>query len=515
MKKVSPFFIGSLFLLALVAILEYITLIKTNHVFCYPLDDTFIHLAVAKNAALHGTWGVSANEWVSTSSSPLFTGLLTVMIKLFGQHVYLPFILAMIGSFIMIGAMQTELNRYSTLSVAQKSAVIIITIFVGAIPSLSALGMEHTFQIAFSLLFVHAAANVLSSPQPKSSDIWVAALWGALMTFTRYENSFIVVSVCGFLLLQKRFSAFIIIGAVSAAPLVLFGLYAVSHGGFFIPNSIQIKVRDNYKQLLNGGLAMLEVAASISGLIVISLFILIDKLRKKEIDRTFYILGIFVISGLFHSVFGGFGWFYRYEAYLIVLGCFHLLILFFEWYKNRKPQTDKSYLLVGLMALLFTFNLPLRGMNALRNYIRSTYNIYEQQYQMGLFVKEYYNGKAIAANDIGAISYLADIQMIDLWGLGSNEVTKARKDHYWNDPFLDTLVHKKNASIAIIYDSWFTPALYSKWQKAGTWEVSYSFMLGDTKVSFYAIDPAAAEKLKANLKAFSKKLPSDILVKEY
>ncbi|MEO6915043.1 MAG: hypothetical protein ABI151_04815 [Chitinophagaceae bacterium] len=515
MKKFSPFVIGSIFLLAIVAILEYITLKKTNHVFCYPLDDTFIHLAVAKNAALHGNWGVSANEWVSTSSSPLFTGLLTMMIRLFGVKDYLPLLLALFGSFIIIGAMQTELNRYTSLSVVQKSAIIIITLFVGAIPSLSALGMEHTFQIAFSLLFVHAAANVLANPQTRSSQIWIAALWGALMTFTRYENSFIVVSVCGLLLLRKRFGAMIIIGAASAAPLVLFGLYAVSHGGFFIPNSIQIKVRDNYKQLLNGGLAMLEVAASISGLIVIALFILLDKLRKKEIDRTVYILGIFVISGLLHSVFGGFGWFYRYEAYLIVLGAFHLLILFFEWFKNRKPGTDRIYLLIGAIALLLTFNLPLRGMNALRNYIRSTYNIYEQQYQMGLFVKEYYDGKAIAANDIGAISYLADVQMIDLWGLGSNEVTRARKGHYWNDAFLDTLVHKKNASIAIIYDSWFTEDLYKNWQKAGTWEVSYSFMLGDTKVSFYAIDPAEADKLRANLKAFSKKLPADIVVKEY
>lgn len=515
MKKNSPFVIGSVFLLALVAILEFITLKKTNNVFCYPLDDTFIHLAVAKNAALHGNWGVSANEWVSTSSSPLFTGMLTGMIRLFGVKDYLPLILALFGSFIMIGAMQTELNRYSNLSVMQKSAVIIITLFIGAIPSLTALGMEHTFQIAFTLLFVHAAATVLTSDKPKTREIWMAALWGALMTFTRYENSFIVVAVGGLLLLRKRFSAFVIIGAVSAAPLVLFGLYAVNHGGLFIPNSIQIKVRDNYKQLLNGGLAMLEVAASISGLIVVSIFILLDKLRKKETGRTVYILGIFVISGLFHSVFGGFGWFYRYEAYMIVLGAFHLLIIFFDWYRNRKPVESRSYLLVGIMAVLFTFNLPLRGMNALRNYIRSTYNIYEQQYQMGLFVKEYYDGKAIAANDIGAISYLADVQMIDLWGLGNNEVTLARKDHYWNDAFLDTLVHKKNASIAIIYDSWFTPALYANWQKAGTWEVSYSFMLGDTKVSFYAVDPAEAEKLRANLKAFRKKLPGDIVVKEY
>jgi hypothetical protein len=32
-------------------------------------------------------------------------------------------------------------------------------------------------------------------------------------------------------------------------------------------------------------------------------------------------------------------------------------------------------------------------------------------------------------------------------------------------------------------------------------DVSYSFMLGDTKVSFYAIDPGESARLKANLEA--------------
>jgi hypothetical protein len=514
MKKYTPFILGSTFLLAVLAILEFLTLRKSNHVFCYPLDDTFIHLAVAKNAALHGTWGISANDWVSTSSSPLFTGMLAMLIKIVGVNIYLPLLLGIAGSLIAIGAMQTELNSFTRLSTLQKTLVIAITLFVGAVPSLTGLGMEHTFQIAFTLLFVHASATVLTSQTATNRQVLIAALWGACMTFTRYENAFLVAAVCGILLLQKRFLPMLIIGIISAAPILLFGLYAVANGGLFIPNSIQIKVRDTYKQLLNGGNALLEVAASISGLLALSVFLLLDKFRKQQTDRTFYLLCIFVLSSLMHSVFGGFGWFYRYEAYLIVLGAFHLLIIFFQWNTRRERSADKSYLLVGLVALLFTFNLPLRGMNALRNYIRSTYNIYEQQYQMGMFVKKYYDGTTVAANDIGAISYFADIKMIDLWGLGSNEVTKARKGGYWNAAFLDSLVKKNNTSIAIIYDSWFTKDLTKTWVPIGSWEVSYSFMLGDTRVTFYVTDPAAAEKAKANFREFSKTLPADIIVKE-
>lgn len=34
-------------------------LLKTDNHYIYPLDDTFIHLAMAKNFALHDVWGVT------------------------------------------------------------------------------------------------------------------------------------------------------------------------------------------------------------------------------------------------------------------------------------------------------------------------------------------------------------------------------------------------------------------------------------------------------------------------
>ncbi len=513
MKKYTPFVFTSLFLLAVVGLLEFFSLRKTAGVFCYPLDDTFIHMAVAKNQALHGIWGVSINEWVSTSSSPLFTGMLTILYKLFGLSVYAPFILGVAGALLIAAAMQLELNRHTTLSSLHQTLCMIGALFLGAVPSLAALGMEHTFQIAFTLLFVYGYASVIAVKEDSYQQILVTALWGACMVFTRYENAFVVAGVCGLLFIQGRYKATFIIGIISAIPILLFGMYAVSQGGMFIPNSIQIKARGTWKQLLNGGVAMLEASASISGLLVLALFVIINKFRQQQLDRSFHVLAVFVVSGLLHSVFGGFGWFYRYEAYLIVLASFQLLVIFFEWYKQRSRTVNRQYILLGMVAILLTFNLPLRGLNALRNFGRSTYNIYEQQYQMGLFVKKYYDHQTIAANDIGAISYLADIHTLDLWGLGNNEVTIARKGNYWNSEFLQSLVLKNKTPIAIVYESWFDKALTGNWKKVGTWEVSYAFMLGDTKVSFYAIDPAndvVIATLKENLRLFNRTLPADV-----
>jgi hypothetical protein len=107
---------------------------------------------------------------------------------------------------------------------------------------------------------------------------------------------------------------------------------------------------------------------------------------------------------------------------------------------------------------------------------------------------------------------MANAKIIDLWGLGNNEVTIARKGGYWNSTFLQSTVTKNNATIAVVYESWFDKELTGQWKKAGTWEVSYSFMLGDTKVTFYAIDPGEVVKLRENLEAFRAELPKDIKV---
>src|SRR6478752_3432237 len=98
MKKYRPFVISSAVLLIITIILHLINLQKTNGVISYPLDDTFIHMAVAKNLLLNKVWGISAGEWVSTSSSPLYTIILTLSFAIIGMKDYIPLILSTLAS---------------------------------------------------------------------------------------------------------------------------------------------------------------------------------------------------------------------------------------------------------------------------------------------------------------------------------------------------------------------------------------------------------------------------------
>ncbi len=513
MKKYLPLIAGLIFIAVTVAALEYVALKKTGGHFCYPLDDTFIHMAVSKNLALHGNWGITPTGFVSTSSSPLFTIVLAVFFKIFSVNVIMPLVVSAVGTLLMLMAMQKELNNHSSLTTSNKVICVLLTLLTGAVPALTLLGMEHTLQIAFTLFFVHSVASLLSPGQKQ--NIVHAAVWAALMTATRYENVFFVMAAFGLLAWQKNWKAAFIVSIAGALPLLLFGLYSKMQGGYFIPNSVLIKGNQNFKYFLNGGTSIIEATKSISGIIAVALIIAFKKLQAKEYDRNFWILSMLIIAGLLHSMLASFGWFYRYEAYLIVLGFLHLGKMGLQWLQqNGVKAISKNLIPAGLFAVLL-YSLPVRGLNSFRNSIRAIYNIYEQQYQMGNFLAQYYKGQTVAANDIGAISFKADINTIDMWGLGNNEIANARKKGYWNNEFLQKITADNHTRITIMYDSWFDKDLTSKWVKVATWTMPYNYICGDIFVTFYGNTENEATLLKTNLSSFAPQLPGDVKVEYF
>ena len=496
-----------------VAALEWLAMKKTGGHFCYPLDDPFIHMALAKNIVLHGNWGINAQGFTSTSSSPLFTLLLSFLFRIFSIHLFMPFVLSCLGTLIALVAMQKELSRYSALSVFNQGLLMLITLLIGTIPAMTLLGMEHTLQVAFVLLFVHAAGTVLSGGTRK--DLLLAACWAALMTFTRYETAFLVCGAFGLLSIQRKFKEALLLALAGALPIVLFGLYSVGKGGYFIPNSVMIKGNQNLTYLLNGGVTIIEKTGAFAGLFVVALLLAWQKIQAGVKDRDFWILCLFLSGCFMHAVTVTLSWFYRYEAYLMVLGTLQVgKILLYRLQQGGRSGIRRNLAPI-FVAIVLLYSLPVRGLNSLRNSIRAIYNIYEQQYQMGQFLKTSYYNQTVAANDIGAISYYANLHTVDLWGLGNNEVMKARMHKTWNNEFLQQLTQQTNTRIAVIYDSWFDKDLAKPWFKVATWQLPYAYSVGDAKVSFYGMTDAEAATLKSNLRAFESQLPGDVKAEYY
>jgi hypothetical protein len=239
---------------------------------------------------------------------------------------------------------------------------------------------------------------------------------------------------------------------------------------------------------------------------------------KQLKANPYYTLILIVLSActLLHLSLASTGKFYRYEAYLIACSVVVASTIFFKYFKEVFSR--KNILISVAVAFLFFFLLlpvVLRSTAAFSKAKTACINIYEQQYQMGHFLKSYYPNTGIAANDIGAVAYFTKGNVVDLWGLGTIEVSKSRKGHYWNAGFLDSLSRQKNVKLAVIYDSWFNNEFVHRWKKIATWGIHNNVVCGDDTVSFYAIDTTITPMLTRDLREYQTRLPADVVVKYY
>ena len=147
---------------------------------------------------------------------------------------------------------------------------------------------------------------------------------------------------------------------------------------------------------------------------------------------------------------------------------------------------------------------------------QATTNIYEQQYQMGLFLRQHYPEATVAANDIGAINYLADVRCLDLYGLATSEVANHKRDGRYGKGMIHDLAKSKGAIIALVYDLYFHSGRITvggvppQWIKVGQWKIPNNVTCGDDTVSFYALDPSEEDSLIANLGHFASQLPENV-----
>ena len=257
-------------------------------------------------------------------------------------------------------------------------------------------------------------------------------------------------------------------------------------------------------------------AAYILVLVALSLALLV---RQFGLQRTVWkthaiIIVLFIATTSLHMLFAKTDHFWRYESYLVTLGTFTIAVAARDyWFKNAPTRFDRSlslrYIVVLLLVCLVALPLGYRCLWSHKSAPQATTNIYEQQYQMGLFLKDFYEGEAVAANDIGAINLLADIRCLDLVGLGTMEVVRAR-------PFITAtmqdLARDRKVKLAIVYDHWFGghKAIPDSWTRVGQWTIQNNEVCGGTTVSFYAVEPGSAGELIENLKDFSPRLPPGV-----
>jgi hypothetical protein len=129
------------------------------------------------------------------------------------------------------------------------------------------------------------------------------------------------------------------------------------------------------------------------------------------------------------------------------------------------------------------------------------------------FIRRYYPSETVMVNDIGAPCFFTEARILDIYGLGSIEPAKFRRESggYGTDDLLDWTV-REGAKLAIVQLGWgnITGLIPPEWVLVGVWEIPRNVVFGDRRVGWYATSEAEAGRLMANLTEFAPEVPISV-----
>jgi hypothetical protein len=516
-------------LFAVVVFLLIVSLDAQGGRLVYALDDPYIHMAIARHLVQDGVWGVTPHTFTAASSSPLWTLLLAASYALTGPNEVAPLILNIVSAALGL-ALVYGFCRAQRVPTGLILITLLAVIFLTPLPALIFSGQEHTLHLLLTLALVWLAARVMVLPENARREQRALLLIAAALPVLRYEGLFLVAVVCALLALHRRWRTALVTGALAGLPLLVYGTISVRNGGYWLPNPVIIK--SDLGSTANAADAVESVLRLFSypylrGLywelfrfpnlhLTLLVILALGLMMARKPARTVQLmLVMFVAAALLHLRLARIGSFYRYEAYVMGLGITVIAAggVFADRLTSEENSRDRALrmIVLGLLSVLILFPALNRAWDALVQTPDAMRNIYSQQVQMGLFVRAYYDGGAVALNDIGAVCYLADIHLLDLWGLGTMEVAEAKRGRYYSRELIDGLAVREGIRIAIVYEDAIAPyGGVPQWIKVGEWTIPNRVTAAAATVSIYAVDPFEAQALAAHLYDFSARMPRDV-----
>lgn len=471
-------------------------------VFEYPLDDVYIHLAMASNIA-RGTYGVNAGEAASAASSILYPFLLLPFPDSAFQRL-LPLFwntLAVAGCGWVWGRICAE----ARLSGLVAWLIVLAAPVAANISGVGFTGMEAGPHMLASLAIVLGLWRALNG-QGAAPWLVAAAIAAPLL---RYEGLALTLLAAGALALhgERRAVAVIVVGAVGGV--VAFSLFLVSLGLDPLPGSVLAKMAG-----LNtaGGLPMrlflglvfnlTKPAGVLLAALVVAAGLFLAAFPALRRGAAVGILSASGLAAIAHLFLGQIGWMHRYEPY-ILLSLMGAILLAQTAVSGQAAQAMRAAAVVATGAAAVTYLPTLWG-----QYVWNPRAIHLQQVQMARFAQDYLK-VPVAVNDLGRVAWGNPGYVLDIWGLGSAE---ARGIRFGGEPpaagWVGPLARAHGVRAAMIYDFWFADAVGPDWVRLAELRMDRPRgALGAWTVSFYATDPAFAPAMRAALERFAPTLP--------
>jgi hypothetical protein len=501
--------------------------------FVYTIDDIYIIMAVARNLVVHGVWGVTPYEFSSSTSTIIWPLMLALCYALGGTSELVPLLLNLVlgGATLLVVYV---ILRKAGLPQGLQAVVLLAVLFLAPLPAVIFTGMEHTLQIGISILFVYVAAHELAGEKGARTGAspWLWAL-AAFLPLVRYEELSLVFGACLLFFARRRWVEALGLGLAAAIPPAIYGAISAGHGWYWLPNSVYLKANLphgtggqhflSFFSYWEGWTRTMDVWTTMLALLIL-LALLVHRQGMVWKESSIMIVLVIIAAGL-HLKLARFGNFFRYEAYVIALSLLVFSVGAFDYLsglqgrKTGRLETMLAGCWLGYLLLVPLSVVAWRGYISLRLTPQASHNIYEEQYQMGLFLRQFYRGAPIAATDIGAVSYLGEPHLEDLWGLGSLDAAKLRVEGALTPQKIDLMTRSKGTKMAILFDGIFyngndgsigNGGLPAQWIRVGRWRSFDNCMGPEDSVFFYAVDSSEERALIAHLRQFAPRLPPEV-----
>jgi len=520
-----PVIIATVVLMTLIIIPLNKTIDENNGHIIYCLDDAYIHLAIAKNFSQEGVFGVTKYEFTPSSSSPLWTLLLSFFFFIFGVNEVIPLILNIFFATILLFI----LNKFLTdklYSPIIKAIILTSFILFIPLPYLIFTGLEHILQIIFITLFIIGISKISMDDASISFPYYIYIV-AFLSVSTRYESLFLVFSFALYLIIKKSFKKAFLIILSGSLPVIIYGIISLSKGWYFIPNSILLKgnkfnifsIRSVSLFLYNGLRQLVyNIHLLVLFIIIIIMFLIIIKKYQDLSKKLFLPIYLFFMVSISHLLFAKTGLFIsinfqiRYDSYLLAFG---MVIIFtfpirniFNEYKNSLYE---RMIFIGLIIIVL---LPFseRSLKTINKISNASSNTFSNQYLTGMFVKRYYNGESLLLNDIGGVNFLSEIKCLDILGLSSIEPAKLFLKGTMETKKIEQLSLKYKNKIAIVNDSLLSiyGGVPKNWFIVAQWKLKKSVISPLNTISFYACNKNEIFRLSKSMKEFTKHIPNTL-----
>lgn len=466
----------------------------------YPLDDSYIHLALARTLAEHGVWGLHFDEPAAASSSPLWTVLLATAAKLTPGSSRTTFSWVPLVANVMAGTALVLFWRRRLADTRLPSLATLALIAIVPLPAIALIGMEHVLHIVLATMLAWLAAKVLQPDAPYERwQLAVLAALSALAVAARYESLALIVAVA---LLAGRHRRWLVVPAMlvpAAAVIAGFGALWVRSGGWLVPNALLLKPQIT---LDTGGgwiTRLLSRALSVwwtpSGATVLALSLALALVWLALRTRPGPVRSLVVLALACNGaqlLFGDMGWLFRYEAWLIALDGLALLLAADVLLKDKRHMflvVVALFALCGYRAALSLSFTPRAAQDRDWEHFGPTDALAS------------YVGQPLLVNDVGVVSYYGAGRPIDVYGLADNQILRYKRQGRFGPKDVRALAQREGAHIAMFQICWneINRRLPEGWRLVEAWTGPRNVVFTDLTVAFMADTPAAAERLRATL----------------